>query len=235
MKTTNWLLCHVHAYEYFGGVTRLLIPDNLKTGVSKKTRYETILNKSYAEILLMKMGIDAPSRNVYNYFITTSGATGGEPLLNREWRNIINYCADNGLSVILSTNGLQLDLHDEILNQVAVLSLPLDGGNLEVNSKTRSKGHFIKIRKLIDKYIEGNHQFRLKINTVLTGYNYDKLDEILMILNDSKIVWKIFELRKKGEYYQFPNDKMISDEKVKQSMLALNKIEHKSDGTYDSR
>ena len=62
--------------------------------------------------------------------------TGGEPLLNREWRNIINYCADNGLSVILSTNGLQLDLHDEILNQVAVLSLPLDGGNLEVNSKT---------------------------------------------------------------------------------------------------
>lgn len=62
---------------------------------------------------------------------------------------------------------------------------------------------------------------------MLTGYNYDKLDEILMILNDSKIVWKIFELRKKGEYYQFPNDKMISDEKVKQSMLALNKIEHK--------
>ena len=28
MKSTNWLLCHVHAYEYFGGVTRLLIPDN---------------------------------------------------------------------------------------------------------------------------------------------------------------------------------------------------------------
>ena len=50
MKTTNWLLCHVHAYQYFGGVTRLLIPDNLKTGVSKNTRYETILNKSYADI-----------------------------------------------------------------------------------------------------------------------------------------------------------------------------------------
>ena len=50
MKTTNWLLCHVHAYQYFGGVTRLLIPDNLKTGVSKNTRYETILNKSYAEM-----------------------------------------------------------------------------------------------------------------------------------------------------------------------------------------
>lgn len=50
MKSTNWLLCHVHAYEYFGGVTRLLIPDNLKTGVVKNTRYDTILNKSYHEM-----------------------------------------------------------------------------------------------------------------------------------------------------------------------------------------
>lgn len=50
MKLENWLMCHVHAYEYFGGVTRLLIPDNLKTGVTKNTRYETILNRSYQEM-----------------------------------------------------------------------------------------------------------------------------------------------------------------------------------------
>lgn len=50
MKSENWLLCHVHAYEYFGGVPRLLIPDNLKTGVTKNTRLDTIINKSYAEL-----------------------------------------------------------------------------------------------------------------------------------------------------------------------------------------
>lgn len=50
MRITNWLLCHVHAYQYFGGVTRLLIPDNLKTGIVKNTRFETVLNKSYAEM-----------------------------------------------------------------------------------------------------------------------------------------------------------------------------------------
>lgn len=50
MTSTSWLTCHVHAYKYFGGVTRLLIPDNLKTGVIKNTRYETILNKSYQEL-----------------------------------------------------------------------------------------------------------------------------------------------------------------------------------------
>jgi transposase len=50
MKTENWLLCHVHAYNYFDGVTRLLIPDNLKTGVISNTRYDVVLNRSYQEL-----------------------------------------------------------------------------------------------------------------------------------------------------------------------------------------
>jgi len=50
MKLENWLMCHVHAYAYFGGVTRLLIPDNLKTGVTKNTRYVTVQNRSYQEL-----------------------------------------------------------------------------------------------------------------------------------------------------------------------------------------
>jgi transposase len=50
MKSECWLACHAHAYSYFGGVTRLLIPDNLKAGIVKNTRYETIINRSYQEL-----------------------------------------------------------------------------------------------------------------------------------------------------------------------------------------
>lgn len=50
MKQESWLMCHVHDYEYFGGVTRVLVPDNLKTGVTANTRYETQLNESYREL-----------------------------------------------------------------------------------------------------------------------------------------------------------------------------------------
>ena len=50
MKLENWINSHVHAYNYFGGVTRLLVPDNLKTGITKNTRYETILNRTYQEM-----------------------------------------------------------------------------------------------------------------------------------------------------------------------------------------
>lgn len=50
MKSESWLKCHVNAYTYFGGVPRLLIPDNLKTGITKNTRYETVLNAGYQEL-----------------------------------------------------------------------------------------------------------------------------------------------------------------------------------------
>ena len=51
MKTENWLNCHVHAFNYFGGVARLLIPDNCKTETMSNTRYETALNRSYQELV----------------------------------------------------------------------------------------------------------------------------------------------------------------------------------------
>lgn len=50
MRTENWLNCHVHAFSYFGGVARLLIPDNCKTAATSNTRYETVLNRSYQEL-----------------------------------------------------------------------------------------------------------------------------------------------------------------------------------------
>lgn len=50
MKQEAWITAHVHAYNYFGGVTRILTPDNLKTGVIKNTRTETVLNKAYPEM-----------------------------------------------------------------------------------------------------------------------------------------------------------------------------------------
>ncbi len=50
MKSDAFILCHVHAYEYFGGVTRLLVPDNLKAGVTKNTRYETLIPRAYREM-----------------------------------------------------------------------------------------------------------------------------------------------------------------------------------------
>lgn len=50
MKQEAWITGHVNAYRYFGGVTHILTPDNLKIGVRKNSRAETVLNKSYQEM-----------------------------------------------------------------------------------------------------------------------------------------------------------------------------------------
>lgn len=45
-----WIGSHVRAFEYFGCVPRLLVPDNLKSGVNKACFYEPELNPTYAEM-----------------------------------------------------------------------------------------------------------------------------------------------------------------------------------------
>lgn len=50
MEQEAWITAHVNAYNFFGGVTRILVPDNLKTGVVKHTKTEIVLNRSYQEM-----------------------------------------------------------------------------------------------------------------------------------------------------------------------------------------
>lgn len=46
----NWIDCHVRAFEFFQGVTKLLVPDNPRTGVTRACRYEPDLNRTYHEM-----------------------------------------------------------------------------------------------------------------------------------------------------------------------------------------
>ena len=46
----NWIECHVRAFEFFQGVTQLLVPDNPRTGVTRACRYEPDLNRTYHEM-----------------------------------------------------------------------------------------------------------------------------------------------------------------------------------------
>ena len=46
----HWINGHVRAFEFFGGVPRLVRPDNLKSGVKSPSRYEPDLNPTYQEL-----------------------------------------------------------------------------------------------------------------------------------------------------------------------------------------
>ena len=46
----SWINSHVNAFKFFGGVPEILIPDNLKSGVTKPCRYEPDINPTYLEL-----------------------------------------------------------------------------------------------------------------------------------------------------------------------------------------
>ena len=50
MNEECWITAHVNAFSYFGGVTRIIQCDNLKTGVTAHRKSEIILNKTYSEM-----------------------------------------------------------------------------------------------------------------------------------------------------------------------------------------
>ena len=50
MKEESWINANIHMVQFFGGVARLLIPDNLKTGIVSNRKHEDpVANQAYQE------------------------------------------------------------------------------------------------------------------------------------------------------------------------------------------
>jgi transposase len=45
-----WIAAHINMYRFYGGVSKVLVPDNLKTGVEKADWYDSKINKTYHEM-----------------------------------------------------------------------------------------------------------------------------------------------------------------------------------------
>lgn len=48
-SVATWLACHVHAFEFFGGVPKKLVIDNLKAGVTKACFHDPEIQRAYRE------------------------------------------------------------------------------------------------------------------------------------------------------------------------------------------
>ncbi len=47
---TDWIASHIHMWDYFGGVSQLVVPDNLKSAVTKTHRYDPDINANYQHV-----------------------------------------------------------------------------------------------------------------------------------------------------------------------------------------
>ena len=69
MKQDSWLRCHIHMYEFLGGVPVKTVCDNLKTGVIKHPKEgEIVLNEAYEALgnhymtAIMPTGVRKPKQ-----------------------------------------------------------------------------------------------------------------------------------------------------------------------------
>lgn len=58
----DWINAHVKAFEFFGGVPEVLVPDNLKSAVQKTHRYEPDLNLGYHRLAAHYQTAIVPAR-----------------------------------------------------------------------------------------------------------------------------------------------------------------------------
>jgi len=59
---SSWTGSHVRCFEYFGGVSERVVPDNLRSGVSKSCRYEPGINPTYREMAAYYDTVIMPAR-----------------------------------------------------------------------------------------------------------------------------------------------------------------------------
>jgi transposase len=62
MRLPAWIEAHMQAWEFFGGVTRLTVPDNPKTAVTYACRYAPELTTSYQELAAHYGTVVLPAR-----------------------------------------------------------------------------------------------------------------------------------------------------------------------------
>jgi transposase len=82
MDQREWLQCHKLAFEFFGGVPRRIVPDNLKTGVIKADLYDPKFNHGYEEL-------------AHHYGTIIDPARSAKPKDKAQVERIIQYIRDS--------------------------------------------------------------------------------------------------------------------------------------------
>jgi transposase len=49
-KTVDWIGSHVRAFNFLGGVTEIVVPDNLKAAITKACKYDPDINPTYQQL-----------------------------------------------------------------------------------------------------------------------------------------------------------------------------------------
>ena len=108
--------------------------------------------------------------------------TGGEPLLRKDFPEIISKLSSLKTSLSITTNGILIDRHIDVLKQSGIKKI-----NLSLDTLVSSKFHSITLRNQFEKVVENmhlllNHDFKVKVNVVLMkGFNENEIIDFVQL------------------------------------------------------
>ena len=124
--------------------------------------------------------------------------TGGDPMMRRDLYDILGYAVEKGLRTSLTPTTTRLVTREKLdrVKEAGVrrVAVSLDGPTAEVHDAFRGfSGSFDIAKEIIKNVAEAG--LSLQINTTVSRYNVDMLDQMAELVERSNVVqWSVFFL-----------------------------------------
>ncbi len=143
---------------------------------------------------------------------------GGEPMIRRDFFDIVDYAISKNVGVKFSTNGYFIDA--EVAKRFAEMDMldiqiSLDGMDAETNDAVRGEGSFTQARQAMDHlHAAGFENF--KISIVATRHNVDQLDDYYEMAQHYGAQLRVTRLRPSGRGVDTYQELRLTNENQRQ-------------------
>jgi mycofactocin radical SAM maturase len=158
---------------------------------SSGQRDERELNTEQAKAVLDEL------RDLQVFYINIGG---GEPMVRRDFFEIVEHSVNNGIGVKFSTNGAFID--EKNARRLAEMDyldiqISLDGADAATNDAVRGVGSYATARRAMDN-LKAAGFGPFKISVVVTRHNVDQLDDFKAIADSYGAQLRVTRLRPAG-------------------------------------